>query len=243
MGGSLSFVQDLLTILADLGITGVMNAEMTNEWSLKVAEKVPVVDQFGKAYQIPPLVPTPDIKFEDTDLSVEVKVAPTSDSAKFQLEGTPMFAIKAIPGVYVAAIIQFSIEVSTGDGTTYTLLLGVGLAFDVDAGPLGLKGLIALTIFGFIGDTSLGFGIGFLLKLGVEIEPIISIEITLEGKLAVLRACGGTPNETVFGAAKLTFGVEVSVCLVFSISFEVETTAKEAIEGPGEPACALPDVL
>ena len=242
MGGSLSFVQDLLTILADLGITGVMNADMTNDWSLKVALKVPVVDALGEPYQIPPAVPTPDIKFDDTEVSVELNVLPALDSSKFQLQGQPMFTVKAIPGLYVVAIIQFSIEISTSDGTTYTLLLGVGVAYEIEAGPFSLKGLFALTFFGFIGDTALGFGIGFLLKLGLDIA-IVSIEISLEGKLAVIRACSGTANETLFGAAKLTFGVEISICLVLSISFEVETTASEAIEGPGEPACALPDVL
>ena len=56
-------------------------------------------------------------------------------------------------------------------------------------------------------------------------------------------ACQGTPNETTYGAAKLTFTVEASVCLLFSISFEASATAHTALRGPGEPACPLPDVL
>jgi hypothetical protein len=243
MGGSLGFVQDLLTILADLGISGLMQAEMTNEWSLKVAETIPFVDATGKPFQIPPLVPLPDIKFDDTGIKVEEKILPSNDEATFEMGGQPMFAIKSIPGLYVVAIIKFQIKLSTKDGTSFSLLLGVGLAFDIDAGIVSLKGLLAITFFGVIGDNTLGVGCGFLLKLSAAIEPIISIELSLEGKLALIWACRGTPNETEFGAAKLTFGVEITVCLVFSISFEIETTVHETIHGPGEPACALPDVI
>jgi hypothetical protein len=243
MGGSLSVVQDLLTILADIGIAGVLHADMTNEWSLKLALKVPFVDATGEALQIPPLVPLPDIKFDDTGVKVSEKVAPANDEAEFELAGSPMFAIKAIPGLYAVAIIKFSIKLSTKDGTTYALLLGVGVAYELSAGPFKLKGLFALTFFGFIGDDSLGVGVGFLLKLTAAIEPIISVDISLEGQLALISACRGTSNETLFGAAKLTFAIEVTICLVFSIDFEVETTASEVLRGPGEPACALPDVI
>jgi hypothetical protein len=165
------------------------------------------------------------------------------DKAKFAIGGAPMFAVKQFPGLYVVGLIKFSIEISTADGTTYGLLIGFGLAYEIDAGPFEFKGLFALTFFGFSGDTALGFGIGFLLKLGLSIEPLISIEIYLEGQLAVVWACRGTGHDTTFGVAKLTFGVEVTVCLIFSISFEVETTASTAISGPGSPTCALPDVL
>jgi hypothetical protein len=135
MGGTLGFVQDLLTILADLGISGLMQAQMTNEWSLKVAETIPFVDFTGQPFQIPPLVPIPDIKFDDTGIKVEEKILPTNDEATFEMGGSPMFSVKAIPGLYVVAIIKFSIKLSTKDGTTFTLLLGVGIAFEIDARP------------------------------------------------------------------------------------------------------------
>src|SRR5262249_12648239 len=150
-------------------------------------------------------------------IKVEEKILPSNDEATFEMGGQPMFAIKSIPGLYVVAIIKFQIKLSTRDGTSFTLLLGVGLAFDIDAGIVSLKGLLAITFFGVIGDNTLGVGCGFLLKLSAAIEPIISIELSLEGRLALIWACRGTPNETEFGAAKLTFGVEISVCLVFSI--------------------------
>jgi hypothetical protein len=243
LGGALTIVQDVLTILADLGIQGVMSAQMTNDWSLKVKLSVPFVDAAGEALQIPPLVPNPQVKFDDSGVEVELDVAPVMDKAQFALVGQPMFAVQEIPGLYVVGLIKFSIQISTEDGTTYGLLIGFGVAYEIDAGPFKLKGLFALTMFGFMGDTTLGFGIGFVLKLGLAIEPIASVEIYLEGQLAVVSACRGTGNDTTYGAAKLTFGVEISVCLVFSISFEVETTASEVINGPGGALCPLPDVL
>jgi hypothetical protein len=243
MGGSLSVVQDLLTILADLGIQGILRVDMTNDWSLKLALKVPFVDATGESLQIPPLVPTPDIKFDDTGVEVAIKVAPMMDEAEFDFGGHPMFAIKSIPGLYVVAIIKFSVKLSTADGTTYGLVLGVGFAYSIEAGPFELTGLIALTFFGFISDMSMGFGIGFLLQLSLSIEPIIELQISLEGQLAIARACIGTANESVFSIAKLTFAVEVTVCLVFSIDIEVETTAHTTVQGPGDPTCAVPDVL
>jgi hypothetical protein len=243
MGGALSVVQDLLTILADLGISGILSVDMTNDWSLKLAMKVPFVDPAGKSLQIPPLVPNPEIVFDDTGIEVSIKVAPDMDEAEFSFGGHPMFAIQSIPDVYVVAIIKFSIKLSTVDGTTYGLLLGVGLAFSIDGEILSFKGLIALTFFGFISDSSMGFGIGFLLQLSAAIEPIIEIQISLEGQLALVRACIGTGNESLFSVAKLTFAVEVTVCLVFSIDIEVETTAHETLQGPGDPTCAVPDVL
>jgi len=245
LGGALSIVQDVLTILADLGIQGLMSVQMTNAWSLKVKLTVPVVDAMGQPLQVPPLVPNPSFKLDDTGVEVELDCAPTMDEAQFALTGQPMIAVDPvhIPGLYVVGIIKFSIVISTEDGTTYALLIGFGIAYEIDAGPFEFKGLFALTMFGLVGDTVLGFGIGFLLKLGLSLEPIISIEIYLEGQLAVVEACRGTGHDTTYGAANLTFGVEIHVCLVFSISFEVETTASKVITGPGGATCPLPDVL
>jgi hypothetical protein len=251
MGGSLSVVQDLLTILADLGITGFLSVSMTNDWDLKVTEKIPIVDQWGRAYQIPPLppppvpdtLPDPQIKFDDCEISCDTNVAPANDEAEFDLAGAPMFAVRQVPGLYVVAVFKFSIKVSTADGTTYGLLLGVGIAYDKELGIFEFKGLFAITFFGFIIDTAIGFGIGFLLQLSASIEPIIEVQFSVEGQLALVWGCRGTPDETLFGAAKLTIAVEVTVCLCFSISIEASTTASEIIQGPNPSPCPLPDVL
>jgi len=249
LGGALSIVQDVLTILADLGIQSLMSVQMTNPWSLKVKVTVPVVDATGQPLQVPPLVPNPSFKLDDTGVEVELDIAPTMDKAEFALVGQPMIAVDPIhiPGLYVVGLIKFSIQISTMDGTTYGLLIGFGIAFEdivnVGSFKLGFKGLFALTFFGFVSDTALGFGIGFVVTAGLSIDPIISIEIYVEGQLAVVMACRGTGHDTTYGAAKITIGVEIHVCLLFSISFEVETTPKRVITGPGEPTCPLPDVL
>ena len=238
--------KNILTILADLGITGVMTASMTNDWDLKVAVIVPVVDPSGDPLQIPPAPDlNPDIKFDETEVKVEIQVAPSADKAAFSLGGQPMIAIHQIPGLYAVGIIKFQIEISTDNGTVYSLLIGVGIAYELDLVKigdfkLGFKGLFGITIFGLIGDNVLGFGIGFILQLKASIDPIIEITLSLEGQLAAVDACKGTPNETTYGAAKLTFGVEIQLCLVFSISVEVSTTASDVLTGPGAPACSSP---
>jgi hypothetical protein len=251
LGGSLTIVQDLLKILSQLGITGVLTAQMTNDWSLKVAEKIPVVDQWGRPYEIPPLPPPPvpeglddpEIKFDDTEVKVEVDLLPSSDKATFEMGGQPMFFLHTLPGLYAVAIIKFGLEVSTQDGTVYSLLIGIGVAYDKDIKPFEFKGKLALTLAGFSGDTVFGYAVGFLLSLEASIEPIVSVQLSLEGHLARVDACMGTDHETVYTAAKLTFSIEISICLVFSISFEASTTSSTTLSGPGDPACPLPDVL
>jgi hypothetical protein len=142
-----------------------------------------------------------------------------------------MFAIKAVPGLYVVAIIKFKLQLSTETGTTYGILIGVGIAYKLKAGPFELKGLFAITFFAVFGDTVLGYGVGFLVKLELDLPPIIAIEISLEGKLARLMVQTATPNETVFHIAKLVFAIEVSVFLVFNISLEVETKHVDVVRG------------
>ena len=246
LGGALSIVQDILTILADLGITGVLTALMTDTWTwaLKAAVAVPVVDHSGNPLQIPPLPDeSPDFKLDDTEIKLEWDVAPTADTATFSMGGQPMFAIHVIPNVYVTVIIQFQVQLSTANGTDYSLLVGVGLSFDLDAKPFSFSGLFAITFAGVWGDSVLGYAIGFLLKLQASIDPIISVSLSVEGQLALVKACQGTPNETKYGAGRLILAVEVSVCLVFSISFELQTTTSQVMEGPGGSTCPLPDVL
>jgi hypothetical protein len=80
------------------------------------------------------------------------------------------------------------------------------------------------------------------LKLSAEITPIVAIEVSLEGRLARIKLDGGLSTETVFQVAKLVFAIEVSIFLVLSISFEVETEEVHRVRGT-LPESALPDVL
>jgi hypothetical protein len=242
VGGPFDIVQDLLTIMQDLGISAKPDVRMTNEWSLAVALKVPFVDATGEDFEVIPGEPIPTIIFSDTGVKVEIKVAPVADEAVFELGGAPMFAIKAVPGLYAVAIIKFTLRLSTESGTSYGFLIGVGIAYKLDAGPFELKGLFAITFFAVFGDTVLGYGVGFVVKLSADISPIVSIELSLEGKFARLIAMKGMPQETVFQIAKLVFAIEVSVFLVFSISLEVETKKVEVTRGPLLESDA-PDVL
>ncbi len=244
LGGALSIVQDILTMLADLGITGVLTALMTNTWALKASVNVPVVDPTGHALQIPPYPdPSPDFKLDRTQIKLRWAVDPSSDTVTFSMGGQPMFAIHVIPNVYVTAIIKFQIQMSTASGTDYGLLVGVGLSFALGADPFSFKGTFAITFAGVSGDAVLGYAIGFLLQLQAAIVPIISVSLSLEGQLALVKACQGTPSETKYGAAVLTLAVEVSVCLVFSINFQLQTTASKVMLGPDGSTCPLPAVL
>jgi hypothetical protein len=245
LGGPFDIVNDLLTIMKSLGIDSSPDVSMTNEWSLKIALTVPFVDPTGEPFKVIPFEPIPTIVFEDTGVKIEFDVAPSADSASLELGGSPMFAIKSIPGLYVVAIIKFSIKLSSKDGTTYGVLIGVGVAYKLEAGPFELKGLFAITFFAVFGDTVLGYGVGFLVKVSLDLSPIVSVEISLEGKLArlaVTPALPAPPATTVFLVAKLTFAIEVSVFLVFSISLEVETKQVSVLSGL-LPASACPDVL
>lgn len=243
LGGPFDIVQDLLTIMEDLGIPAKPDVRMTNGWSLKVGMKVPFVDATGDDFKVIPGEPFPTIIFADTGVKVELAVAPDADEAEFEVAGSPMFGIKSVPGLYVVAIIKFKLKLSTKSGTTYGVLIGVGVAYKFPKlGPIEFKAMFALTFFAVFGDTVLGYGVGFLLKASAEIQPIVSVDISLEGKLARLVAQKGLPDETVFQIAKLAFAIEISVFLIFSISVEYETKKVEVIRGPLLESDA-PDVL
>lgn len=242
IGGPFDIVQDLMTILEDLGIPARPDVRMTNKWGLSVGLTIPFVDATGEDFKVIPGEPFPTIKFADTGIKIELAVAPEADEAVMELGGSPMFAIKSIPGLYVVAIIKFKLQLSTETGTTYGFLIGVGIAYSLEAGPFELKGLFAITFFAVFGDTVLGYGVGFLVKISAELPPIVAIEISLEGKLARLIAQKDLPDETVFQIAKLVFAIEVSIFLVFSISLEVETKKVEVVRGPLLESDA-PDVL
>jgi hypothetical protein len=246
LGGALTIVQDILTMLVDMGVTGVFTALMTNSWALKASFNVPAADATGHALQIPPWpAPDPTFKLDDTEVKLEWDLDPSSDTVTFSVGGQPMFAIQSLPGVYVTGIIKFQIQMSTTSGTDYALLIGVGFAYDADVlgGKISLKGLIALTFAAVWGDSVLGYAIGFLLQLQAAIEPIISVTISIEGQAVFVTACKGTPNQTKYEAALLTVAIEVSVCLVFSISVEYQHTWSKVQDGPDGSACPLPSVV
>lgn len=243
LGGALTIVQDVLTMLADMGVTGVFTALMTNSWALKASFNVPAADGTGHALQIPPWpAPDPTFKLDDTEVKLEWDVDPSSDMVTFSVGGQPMWAYA---GGYVIGIIKFQIQMSTASGTDYGLLVGVGFGYDADVldKKISLKGLIALTFAAVWGDSVLGYAIGFLLQIQAAIEPIISVTLSIEGQAVFVTACKGTPNQTKYEAALLTVAIEISVCLVFSINIEYQHTWSKVESGPDGSACPLPDVV
>ena len=86
-----------------------------------------------------------------------------------------------------------------------------------------------------------GLGVGALLKGTIDLE-IISVDVSVEAKMAVLRVdpsptCSAV---TVWGAAQVTFAVEVTIAWVIDIDFEVQTEWSRNLNGG---PCYLPDVL
>ncbi len=168
-------------------------------------------------------------------------IAPEADSCTLQIGGSPMFGT-SIYGLYVVVIVKFKLKVGTDVGTVYSLLIGIGLAYKVEVGKWELKGLLAITFMAVFGDTVCGYAIGFLVKVSLDLSPVFCVEVSLEGKAARLTVHSGLPDETVFCVSKLVFAVEVSLVLVLSISFEVETKQVTVLRGPLTKD-ALPDAL
>ena len=93
-------------------------------------------------------------------------------------------------------------------------------------------------MFGFMGDTTLGLAQGHQLRPRCRLGDR---SVSSRASKSILRASSpssrpasrGTGNDTTYGAAASTFGVEIRQASAWcsSISFEVETTASEVIKG------------
>ncbi|WP_282153326.1 hypothetical protein [Ruegeria atlantica] len=245
MGGPVQIVQDLLTILQELGISGEPDVRMENKWKFTFGMKVPFKTSSGADLQIPPSPLPGDIIFADTGVEVLITLAKEKTKAKFSLGGKPMFAIKAVPGLYAVAIIKFSLIMSVKDGTTFVVTIGFGIAYMKKVGPgdfLKLKGMVGFTFIAIIGETVMGWGGGILLQAEAAIKPIISVAIRFEAMGARLLAQPGTGNETVFFVSKVTVSIDISVFLVLSFSASWDAKMVEITRGPLGKEDA-PDVL
>lgn len=159
VGGPVQIVQDLLTILEDLGVSAEPEVRFENKPKFSFGLRIPFVDQQGKDFQVPPRPdPEPFIIFADTGFSVETTIKKDESKSKIVLGGSPMFAVKSVPGLYVVAILKFSLILSEKDGTTFIVTIGFGLAMSEKFGPLKIKALLAITFFGVVGETVMGWG-------------------------------------------------------------------------------------
>ena len=232
LGGSFEIVEDLLTILKDLGIPVRPDVRMTNKLSLSVGFTVPFADAAGDDLEVIPGEKPPTVIFADTGLKFEFALSSDMDEVTMELGGSPMFSIKSKPGLYVVAIVKFKIKLSNKTGTTYGFLLGFGAAGVAKHKPWKFKCLFAYTIFAVFGDNLLGYGIGFVLKLVADMSPIVSINLSIEGKAARLIVQKGLPKETVFWILKCVVAFDVSIFMVLSISVETELKKIEVCRGP-----------
>ena len=75
------------------------------------------------------------------------------------------------------------------------------------------------------------------MKGSIDLE-IISVDVSVEAKMAVLKVT--CPGVTVWGAAQVTFAIEVTIAFVIDINFQVQAEWDQNLNGG---PCALPDVL
>ncbi|MDJ0626788.1 MAG: hypothetical protein QNJ44_00900 [Rhodobacter sp.] len=243
VGGAVQIVQDMLTILESLGIGGEPEVRMENKPKFIFGLRIPFVDGQGKDLQVPPKPdPNPFIIFADSGFTVQVITKDGKTKSKVTLGGSPMFAIKSVPGLYAVAVIKFSLIISEKDGTTFVVTIGFGVAYTTKLGPLKLKGLVAFTFIGIVGETVMGWGGGILVKAEAAIKPIVSVGIRFEAMGARLVAQGGTANETVFFVSKVSIAIDISLFLVLNFSVQWETKMVEITRGP-LPKEDAPDVL
>lgn len=249
-GGALGVVQDVLKFLEELGFPSPMSVSMTNALELKISLKIPLDDELNK------LMPPCGAHFEDTDVTVGMTIDLKSGETGAEFEaGAAIFiptpfctCVPAVPpdlpqisGLQGVGLLKFDAKISTKVGQVITLTIGAGIGVSFKlADSFKVVAYYAETEFLIFGDV-FGLGVGALLKGSIDLE-IISVDVSVEAKMAVLRVdpsptCSAV---TVWGAAQVTFAVEVTIAWVIDIDFEVQTEWSRNLNGG---PCELPDVL
>jgi hypothetical protein len=234
-GGALAPVQGVLAFLTTLGIPLPFSASMTNKLKLKAGVKIPKLDDELNKF-LPPGGPT----FADVDLVISEVVSNPISEADFELSAT-LFIPTPFDPLMGAGMLGIKIELSTASGNTFTLTVGagVGVSFDIKIGKV--KAYFLESWFFIVGDSVIGFGVGILIKGTIDLE-IISVDVSVEAKMAVLDvpASSTCSGNTVYGAAQVTFAVDITICWVIDIDVEVQAEYDQNLNGG---PCALPDVL
>ena len=229
-GGALGPVQDILAFLSNLGFPSPLNVSMTNSIKIKAGLKIPMDEELNK------LLPPGGPQFDDTDVVVSLAIANPIAEANFELGATILIPTPFDPLVAVG-LIKIQIQMSTGSGNTFTLTVGVGLGVTFKVAGFGCTAYFAQTMFLIVGDTVLGFGVGMLIKGSIDLE-VVSVDVSVEAKMAILKVT--CPDVTIYGAAQVTFAIEITICWVIDIDIEVQAEADQKLNGG---PCALPDVL
>jgi hypothetical protein len=249
-GGALGVVQDVMKFLQDLGFPTPMSVSMTNSLQLKISLKIPMDEELNKL--MPPCGP----HFEDTDVTVGMAIDLKSGEVGAEFEaGAAIFiptpfctCVPAAPpdlphitGLQGVGLLDFDAKISTKDGQIVTLKIGAGIGVSFElADSFKVVAYYVETEFLIFGDV-FGLGVGALLKGSIDLE-IISVDVSVEAKMAVLKvntspSCSAV---TVWGAAQVTFAVDVTICWVIDIDFEVQTEWSRNLNGG---PCELPDAL
>ena len=92
-------------------------------------------------------------------------------------------------------------------------------------------------MFFIAGDNIIGLGVGLMIKGTIDLE-VVSVDVSVEAKMALLKVT--CPDTTMWGAAQVTFAVEITICWVIDIDFEAQAEMDQNLNGG---PCALPDVL
>jgi hypothetical protein len=249
-GGALGVVQDVMKFLQELGFPTPMSVSMTNAIQLEVALKIPLDDELNKL--MPPCGP----HFEDTDVTVGYVVDLKNGHVGAEFEaGAAIFIptpfctcvpqpppdLPKITGLQGVGLINFDAKIDTEFGQVITLTVGAGIGVSFQlTDAFKVVAYYVETEFLIFGDV-FGLGVGALLKGSIDLE-VISVDVTVEAKMAVLRVdvSPTCPAVTVWGAAQVTFAVDVTIAWVIDIDFEVQTEWSRNLNGG---PCALPDVL
>jgi len=230
MGGAFGVIQDLMSFLKQLGFPTPMSVSMTNKVELKAGLKIPMDDELNK------LLPPGGPHFEDTDVTVTLTIDSPLSEAEFEL-GATIFIPTPFDPLQAVGLFKFNAKTSTDSGNTFTFTIGAGVGVVFDLKAFKVTAYLVNTEFLIIGDTVFGLGVGSLLKGSIDLE-IISVDVSVEAKMAVLKVT--CPQTTVWGAAQVTFAIEVTIAFVIDIDFEVQTEWDVNLNGG---PCALPDVL
>jgi hypothetical protein len=233
-GGALGVVQDIMAFLQQLGFPTPFSVSMTNKLEFKAGLKIPMDEELNK------LLPPGGPEFDDTDVVVSLVIDSPLSEAEFELGATILVPTPFDP-LKGVGMIKVEIKVSTESGNTLTLTVGAGFGVSFTIAGFGCKAYFLETMFLIAGDTVFGLGVGVLIKGSIDLE-IISVDVSVEAKMAILKVNpgAGCASTTIWGAAQLTFAIEVTICWVIDIDFEVQSEADQNLNGG---PCELPDVL
>ena len=226
-----------MAFLENFGPIPPANVGMTNDLTLKVGLKFGLEDLVK---QLPGPIGALIKKFVDElDFSMLVVGTATTSGAEFEIEVVLKFPSPFGPEIIEVGVGRFTIKLGSDFGFAVDILIGVGVGVKIPLGVGKLLAYYAETQFVIFGDV-FGLGVGAILKGSIDLK-IVSVEVTVEAKIALLKvSCNAGADTTVWAVAQVTFALEVTVAFVVDIDFEEQAQWQHDLDsGP----CPLPDVV